>query len=249
MSHARVLIIDDDCDFADSLAEALTLQGHHITIANSGESALRKLRNQSFDITFLDFMLPGKNGVELFADIRALYPQARVMMMTGYAKENMLDSVMKRGALGVLDKPLDLNMVMNAIEKASPDGTVLVADDDEDFVESISDILSACGHTVLTAGNGREAIKMIREHDIDVLVLDLKMPGLNGHEVYIELQSLDIKPATIVVTGFMEEDIESLNSLTKLSRADALIKPFDPEMLLDQVQKLISDTTGANTAP
>lgn len=240
MSQARVLVVDDDRDFADSLAEALEQQGHRVTVSYTGEDALRRLQHCSFDITFLDFMLPGKHGVEVFFDLRDLHPAGKVMLMTGYSKQSVLERALAGGALGVLDKPLDIDQVLAAVDRASPDGTVLLVDDEPDFVESMSAVLRASGHHVLTAGNGRDAIALAREQTIDVLVLDLRMPELDGLEVYSQLQALGLNPATIVVTGYMEEEADSLRALTLLCKANALIKPFDPEILLDEVQQLIS---------
>lgn len=239
MSKARVLIVDDDRDFADSLAEALEMQGHKVSISYSGEDALRRLGMSSFDIAFLDFMLPGMNGVELASDLRRLHPACQVLLMTGYSKQGLLDQAIKRGVLEVLDKPLDIDEVLVAVDQACPDGTVLVADDDGDFVASVSTTLQAAGHRVLTASTGLEAVNMVRSHDIDVLVLDLKMPELSGLEVYEELLAHGLNPATIVVTGFLEEAADSLKRLTALCQSNALIKPFDPELLLDEVQHLI----------
>lgn len=68
----RILVVDDDEDNANSLGELFELEGHSVTVAHSGEAAIEHYVNSSFDIAFMDVMMPGLNGVESFMEI----PQA-----------------------------------------------------------------------------------------------------------------------------------------------------------------------------
>ena len=76
MNSLQILVVDDDYDFAESLAEVLEDRGHVITIANSGEEAIEVFNNDKFDLIFMDVKLPGMNGVESFLAIRAAHPTA-----------------------------------------------------------------------------------------------------------------------------------------------------------------------------
>jgi CheY-like chemotaxis protein len=66
MDALRVFIVDDDQDFAESLALLIEGRGYQVEVAFSGEEAIAKFREQDFDITFMDVRLPGKNGTESF---------------------------------------------------------------------------------------------------------------------------------------------------------------------------------------
>jgi len=81
MNSLRVLIVDDDRDFAESLALLLEARGYQVELAFSGEEAIVKFREQDFDIAFMGVRLPGKDGTESFLEIRKFRPSARVMMM------------------------------------------------------------------------------------------------------------------------------------------------------------------------
>jgi two-component system, NtrC family, response regulator HydG len=83
----NVFIVDDDKDFAESLSIVLENRGYKVDIAYSGEEAISKFRDHDYDITFMDFKLPGQNGVASFLEIHRLKPEARVVMMTGYSVE------------------------------------------------------------------------------------------------------------------------------------------------------------------
>jgi two-component system response regulator HydG len=111
----QILVVDDDVDNANSLAEIFEMQGHAVTTANSGRDAIRAYEQKNFDIAFMDIAMPGKNGVESFFEIRKFKPQARVYMMTGYSVEELVDEAIQNGALGVLHKPVDLNKVLSLL--------------------------------------------------------------------------------------------------------------------------------------
>jgi DNA-binding response OmpR family regulator len=72
--NVKVLIVEDDPDFAESLMIALGVRDCHVDIARTGEEAIRKYRNLCYDIAFMDIKLPGINGVESLAEIRTFCP-------------------------------------------------------------------------------------------------------------------------------------------------------------------------------
>jgi two-component system, NtrC family, response regulator HydG len=120
MRKLQILVVDDDRDFSESLADILELQGYEVQIAYSGEDAVRKLKEYNFDITFMDMNLPGKNGVESFLEIRKFNPNARVVIMTAYSANRLLDEVVENGAWGVIHKPFDIGHVLEMLGKINP---------------------------------------------------------------------------------------------------------------------------------
>ena len=77
----KVLIVEDDPDFAESLMIALGVRNCHVDIARTGEEAVRKFRNLYYDIAFMDIKLPGKNGVESLTEIRGFCPAAKLSLI------------------------------------------------------------------------------------------------------------------------------------------------------------------------
>jgi two-component system response regulator HydG len=237
MRPLRVLVVDDDQDFAASLALLMGGRGYAVELASSGEEAIAKFREQDFDVTFMDVKLPGKNGVESFMEIRKLKPAARVVMMTGYSVGQLLEQAVSQGAWGVLDKPLDILRVLNMLANIKPDG-ILIVDDDPDFVASIEDLLMNNGYTVFVAGDGQQAIERIRADGIDILILDLRLPILSGLETYLELKQSGHAIPTLIVTAFADQDTDDIDKLRSLSVSGILRKPFDPRELLEAVDRL-----------
>ena len=236
MTKLRVFIVDDDIDFAESMAEVIEDHGHHVDLAHSGEDAVERFRDADFDIAFMDVKLPGNNGVESFFEIRKMKPDAKVMMMTGYSVEHLLRQAVDNGALGVLHKPLDFDDVFEALKKVKPDGLVLIADDDPDFVASLEEVLTEAGYSVAVAHSGDEALKKGMENDLEALILDLRMPVINGFDVFMELKKQGRKVPTIIVTGYADEEAAAIETLRHEKASGCLVKPFDPLVLLEAIE-------------
>ena len=116
----KVLIVEDDPDFAESLMIALGVRNCHVDVARTGEEAIRKFQTSDYDITFMDIKLPGKNGVESLAEIRDFCPEAYIVMMTGFSEASLLDRARKAGAVDILRKPFRLKEMFQLIDNLGP---------------------------------------------------------------------------------------------------------------------------------
>ncbi|MGR3173029.1 MAG: response regulator [Candidatus Scalindua sp.] len=238
MNKLKILVVDDDHDFAEGIAETLELNGHEVQLAFSGEEAIRKFKEEDYDISFMDVKMPGKNGVESFLEIRKFKPHANVVMMTAFSVHQLLEQAVESGAVGVLNKPFDMQSVNEMLNKIKPKG-ILLADDDQDFVDNIMEVLEEKGYNVYVAHDGREAVKRVQSNGIDVLILDVRMPFLNGLEVCLELKKSGHSIPTIIVTAYATEDAEIIDKLKTLSITGILTKPFDPKELLQALKDLV----------
>jgi two-component system, NtrC family, response regulator HydG len=118
----RILIIDDDVDHAESIADVLDLHGYEVDLAYSGEQGVERFRQSDFDMILLDVKLPGMNGVETLFEFQKIRPEARIIMMTGYSVEQLLAQAVENGALGVLRKPFQVEELLDALERIKPRG-------------------------------------------------------------------------------------------------------------------------------
>jgi len=116
-----VLVIEDDRDFAESLVIALSTRNCKVQVAPTGEDGLRMFNSGHYDITFMDIKLPGKNGVQCLAEIVASYPQAKVVMMTGYSDPALLEQARRAGAMDILRKPFRMRELLAYIDRLQGD--------------------------------------------------------------------------------------------------------------------------------
>ncbi len=242
MSSKLILVVDDDHDFAASTAEILELKGHRVDIAHTGEDAVAMITARTYDLAFVDIMLPGMNGVDSLNVIRQTSPATRVIMMTGYSVQQLLDQAVEDGAWKVLHKPMDIKAVFAAIDQISPNG-VLVVDDDKDFLDSVRDVLEAQHFNVFVAQDGQQALDRMQHHTIDVLILDLRLPILDGVDVYRKLRESGFEVPTIVVTAYGATESEAVERLQDMSVAGIFSKPVRPAELIQSISNLLAPPT------
>ncbi len=106
-SDFRILIIDDERDFLSSMEFWFRSQGYTVLTASSGIEGLEILKKTVPNIVFLDYLMPGIDGVQTLNRLRRMYPQLPVVMLTAHAREDVRVEAYKHGANGVFDKSLD----------------------------------------------------------------------------------------------------------------------------------------------
>lgn len=119
-------------------------------------------------------------------------------------------------------------------------GKVLIVDDDGDIVNSLQSRFEWLGYQCQSASNGKDALRMIRENDPDIMLLDLEMPELGGIDVMKQLardttMDSSCRPAVVIMTAFgtVSRAVEAM----KLGAQEFLTKPFDADHLISSSQK------------
>ena len=113
----NILVVDDDAANAESLAELFAMDNHRVIVAYDGDQAIEAFSLNKVDVGFFDVMMPNKNGVDSFMHIKRLNPDARVYFMTGYSADDLIDQAVKGGALGVFSKPVDVDRILQTVER------------------------------------------------------------------------------------------------------------------------------------
>lgn len=117
----RVLVVEDDRDFAESLVIVLGTRKCQVEIAYTGEDAIRMFHERNYDIAFMDIKLPGKNGVQSLVEIIDFAPQARIVLMTGFSEPALLEQARRAGAVDVLCKPFRMRDLLGYIDRLQCD--------------------------------------------------------------------------------------------------------------------------------
>ena len=117
--------------------------------------------------------------------------------------------------------------------------SVLIVDDVEEIRNSLSSILENEGFSVETAENGKKAISLCKKTPFDVAIIDVILPDVKGTDLLPILQEIQPKMIKIIVTG--HPSIENASKSVNEKADGYLIKPIDPEKLLEMIHKLIKD--------
>lgn len=117
MERLRVLIVDDEHDHVDLLAEFITELGHHTATAHTAAEALTQTASARFDLILVDFLLPDQSGDELVRQLRARGITARIIATTGFNTRQTRDNVARAGVDAFLLKPFSLAKIRFELEQ------------------------------------------------------------------------------------------------------------------------------------
>lgn len=115
----RVLLVDDEVSFSQTLAKILSRRGFTVATAESGEEALAALAAQPFDVVLLDVKMPDRDGISVLADIRAMPDPPEVIMLTGHLSRSEEEAGLSGGAFAYLLKPHPIPDLENRIRDAA----------------------------------------------------------------------------------------------------------------------------------
>lgn len=122
----------------------------------------------------------------------------------------------------------------NGASEEAPRLAVLVVDDDDSLLKLFRAILRSADYDVTTAGNGSEALEVVQRQHLDVIVMDLKMPVLDGPGFFRKLRASGDTTPVLITSAFGARDAQR-----QLGAEGAIEKPFDPDELLLAVGKLV----------
>jgi DNA-binding NtrC family response regulator len=114
----KLLLVDDEKDFIESLAERLQLRDFDVKTALNGDDAIKLVSENEFDVIILDVKMPGKSGIETLKEIKKLNQLSQVIMLTGHATVESAIQGMKLGAYDYIMKPTVTEDLINLINKA-----------------------------------------------------------------------------------------------------------------------------------
>lgn len=113
-----ILVVDDDQSILSIFEFILQQAGYQTLTTTNGEECLAFIqRGTPIDLAFLDLKMPGLSGIDTFKEIHRLNPMLLVIMMTGYAVDDLLKEAFEWGAYGVIYKPFDVEEVLSLIDK------------------------------------------------------------------------------------------------------------------------------------
>ena len=138
----KVLLVDDEEDFLEIMAERMQARGMAVTTCASAEKAVEMIKDEAFDAIVLDFMMPGMDGMHALKEIKARRPEAQIILLTGHATVEKGVEAMKMGAADFLEKPADLEALEKKIKDASARRMVIVEKETE---ERIKDVIQRLG--------------------------------------------------------------------------------------------------------
>ncbi len=237
----KVLVVDADPDAAALVETYLARHEYDVIKAYSAAEALRKAVEEKPDVITLDVILEDMDGFELLQRFKddpatAAIPVVVLSVVCDEGRSCRL------GAARYLEKPIDKERLIAIVNDtlgpiASP--LIMVVDDDRDIVDVLKRTLKGRGYSVVSAYDGREAIDAVDRTRPDLILLDLKMPEMDGYEVIRTLKKRSTtQDIPIVVMTAHQLDSAQID-LIEMTAAQ-VAKPFEPENLAEHIADMLS---------
>ena len=269
----RVLIIDDNAQARSVLSGMLTNLSFIADEAPSGQEGIEMVRQaalarEPYDIAFVDWQMPGLDGIETGRRILALPnldTAPHLVMVTAYGREEVLKQAEESGFENVLIKPVTSSILFDtAIGALGADleatetveaglsfdierirgARVLLVEDNEINQEVAIGQLEEAEVFVDLAENGAEAVRMVRENDYDVVLMDMQMPVMDGIEATRILRSnprFETLPIIAMTANALVSDREMC---LEAGMNDHIAKPIDPDQLFGVLLRWIRRPDG-----
>jgi signal transduction histidine kinase/CheY-like chemotaxis protein len=224
-------------------------------------------QGKCYDLIIMDWKMPGLDGIETARRIKAqttLTPSPRIIMVTAYGRQEVMRKAEAAGLEGFLMKPVNPSVMFNTImevfgqevvrgprnqtgQRLADDtlqkiggARILLVEDNEINQQVATEILANAGLQVSLASNGQEAVKMVRENEFDVVLMDIQMPVMDGYAATREIRNLksEIRNVPIIamtahaMTGDREKSLE-------IGMNGHVTKPIDPNELFTTLEKWV----------
>ncbi len=256
MKNKDILVIEDN-DLNRKLVRALLQKSaYNILEAVDAESGILLAREHRPGLVLMDIQLPGMDGLSATRIIKQ-DPGLReipVVALTAHAMEGDREKAMEAGCAGYISKPFRIKDFLDAIQKFFPDGhegklpveeaiggkkRILIVDDDPLNVKLLATKLPNKQYEVFSANSGHEALKKLEQASIDLILLDIIMPGMDGYEVARRIKkdpkTSEIPIIFITALEGTEETIKGLEA----GADEFLNKPVSTLELLSRMRSLI----------
>jgi len=258
MDKSKILFIEDDLDFAAATTRILEKGGYEVVLATTGEEGLKRALQENPALIILDIMLPDQEGFSICRELKDDHRTSGipVLILTSVSAKAKGEGYAEKIAAyhkadDYLEKPVKSEELLERVNRLITSAgralkmektTVLLADDDPDFVAATRKILEVNGYRVLVAENGEECITMAKRHIPDMIILDIILPDKDGYTVCYELKDSDrthsIPVLMLTAIGKEFKKPEFAQEVAIDHQADDYAdKPIKPEDLLKKVRK------------
>ncbi len=254
----KILIVDDDQMNCDLLQTVFMRHGYQVITTTSSREGLNLFRKYAPRITLLDLRMPEMDGLTVLKEIRAIDPEAPVIILGGGATEVQENQARSLRVTDFIRRGLSLDILVEAVHRVSQvpvkinptpvspippfagqetAESVLVVDDDPLVRDLLVQFLSLRGYRALGVKDGYEALRVVEESAPDLLLLDMVMPGLSGIDVLKMLREKEYSGGVIIMTGSHNE--EMLEEAWALGPQEVLGKPIALDRLLTAIQLVL----------
>jgi DNA-binding NtrC family response regulator len=232
----RILVVDDDRGMVATLRDILELHGWETVPAYDGAEAVAVALEQEIDVVLMDVKMPRVDGVAALQAIRRKRPRTRVILMTAYAAQALLEQAEQEGVVRILRKPVDLPELFSLLEAAAQElRAVLVVDDDPAFLQTLCDVLTERGLVPVKAASLNEALAELEAAGPRAVLLDLKLDHLDPRSSLLAIREMSPSVLLVLYSGHPAE----LTATVEASPDGMVDAAFTKPLPIDELMELL----------
>jgi len=270
MQGMRTLVVDDNPTSRVILKGMLEHIGLQVDLAPSGAEVIRMLREEpegTYRLLVIDWRMPGMDGVETAEAIESdpgIPVKPPMVMVSAYGNAALVKKSNEMGFKGLLFKPVNQSFLFNLVVEILGKGVVttssaltegggtkrlagarvLLVEDNEINRQVAHEILSAVGVRIFEATNGREAVDFLEGNEVDLVLMDIQMPVMDGHEATAAIRKRGRFRDLPIIAMTAHAMIDDIEQSRRFGMNDHIAKPFDPDDLFDMLCKWIREPVG-----
>jgi len=258
-AHNSLLVADDNEMNREMLCRRLEKQGYTVASVCDGQEALELMAIEDFDLILLDIMMPILDGYSVLERMNN-DPKLRLIPVIVLTAENDASNIIRCIELGANDylvKPFDMVALRNRIARCLlhkrvrediagelnwegegvPD--ILIVEDDEMSRELLEKRVARSGYHVTAVSDGEAAIKAVNERHVDLVLLDIMMPGMSGIDVLEAIRkNTDLNNVQVIMISALDDN-ESIEKCMQMGAEDFITKPFNALILKSRILSCI----------
>ncbi|WP_324171195.1 response regulator [Sulfurimonas sp.] len=243
-SSYKILIVEDSEFVNNSINKILVDKGYVCKQAFDYAVASHNLVNSKYDFIILDLNLPDAYGEKLVLEVKRL-SKAKIIILTTETDIQTRENLFKNGILDYLVKDKYFNnsiaaidQVIHSIEK-NYSSNILVVDDSKLIRKHIESILNVRNYNIVEAEDAEQAFEQLKVSTINLILLDMELPGKHGLDIIREIKSIPEKYSIPIIVISGKSDPELVRSSLKLGASDFIKKPFNIEEFVLKVDTAI----------
>ncbi len=237
----KILLVEDDPNIANLVKIQLENSGYQVYILGRGRPVVSRAESQRPDLIILDLILPDMDGLDVLRELKKEAATADIpVIVLSIVQDD--GAAWKLGAADYLTKPVDSEELKESVEKALTwQGRALIVEDDADTAGLLSATMRQIGFTPLVAANGYEALALARRYRPDLILLDLRLPGMDGYESLSHLKRDAVTQTIPIITisAHIANVEQERKRLITLGATSFMPKPFSIEDLLAEVENAL----------
>jgi len=259
LADKKILIVDDNSINRKVLAESIAMFDLDVTTAASAEEAFEEVKNnQDYDLIFMDWKMPELDGIKAAQIIKEefdLEAIPKIMLITAFGEE--LKKIEQKNIDKVLFKPVTQSTLFNAIISSLSENNlnsnhqvvqeshindlgkvkILIVEDNEINQQIVLELLNKVNAQVRLAGNGKEAVSLVKEQKFDLVLMDVQMPEMDGYQATKKIrQDLNLPDLPIIAMTANATKGDKEQALA-VGMDDYISKPLDLDQFFAKIKK------------